>query len=63
MSKVYRKGDELPKDIYEFAFIEGRKVIAPKRHWRHAIDLGKGGGGSLVKDFGYETKVSKNEDS
>jgi hypothetical protein len=32
----------LPRDIYEFAYAQGRKVIAPKRHKRTAFDLGNG---------------------
>lgn len=26
------------RNIYEFAFANGSKVIAPKRHWRHALN-------------------------
>lgn len=54
--KDHTKGPE-PRDIYEYAYAQGRKVIGPRRHWRHAIDFTQvGGSQSLEQDFSHHSR-------
>jgi predicted transcriptional regulator len=54
----------MSKSIYEFAYATGRQVVAPKRHWRHAIDLSKDGGYiGLEQDFGRQNRPKLPEDN
>lgn len=43
---------DLMRNIYAFAYKQGQKVIGPRRHWRHAVELGHHN--ALEQDFGRQ---------
>lgn len=50
-------GEPLPKNIYKFAYGQGDKILAPKRYWRHALDLSVSKArDNLVEDFNKTIK-------